>query len=438
MAFDIFRWAALSPADKREVITRPALADESSRVAAVKEILDGVRGGGDAALRSYGTRFDNVSVGQLAVEPEEFENAERELKTPVIQAIDTAIAHVRSFHERQWPKTVDIETAPGIRCQRVCHPLDSVGLYVPAGTAPLPSTAIMLSVPAAVAGCPQRVLCTPPRSDGMADAGVLVAAKRSGIDTVFKLGGAHAIAAMAYGTETVPRVCKIFGPGSAWVTTAKSLVATDPQGAAIDMPAGPSEVLVVADELANAEFVAADLLSQAEHGEDSQAVLVSTSRALIDRTLAAIEVQLSSLPRREIARQSLRHARFVVASDVHEAIEISNTYAPEHLILQLQHPREHLPSVRNAGSVFLGPWSPEAVGDYCSGTNHVLPTYGSARAYSGLGLADFLRTMTVQELSFAGLTRLAPTVRSLAELEGLDAHAAAVRVRLADRSGGTR
>ncbi|MDP7041929.1 MAG: histidinol dehydrogenase, partial [Gammaproteobacteria bacterium] len=332
----------------------------------------------------------------------------------------------------QLPSDIDVEIGPGIRCERVSQPIDTVGLYVPAGSAPLPSTAIMLAVPAAIAACPQRILCTPPDKQGKVNAATLVAARRSGITDIFKVGGAQAIAAMAYGTETIPKTDRIFGPGSARVTAAKTLVAGDPNGASIDSPAGPSEVLVIADACADAAFVAADLLSQAEHGEDSQVILLTDSRGLAEATVREVTRQLQSLPRQDIAGKALESGRVVLTGDIATAIEISNRYAPEHLILQVENARTLLPKVRNAGSVFLGPWAPESVGDYCSGTNHVLPTYGAARSYSGLGVDQFMRQMTVQELTGEGLRSLAPTVLELSALEGLDAHGEAVRIRLRD------
>ena len=319
---------------------------------------------------------------------------------------------------------------PGVVCERISHAIDAVGLYVPAGTAPLPSAAIMLAVPAAIAGCPLRILCTPPRPDGSADPAVLVAATRAGVADIFKVGGAQAIAAMAYGTKSIPRVGKIFGPGNAWVTCAKSLVSADPEGAAIDMPAGPSEVLVIADTQASPEFVAADLLAQAEHGVDSQVVLVTTCAALASSVRDELATQLDQLSRADIARAALENSRIITVRDLDTAAEVSNRYAPEHLILQIAAPRDLLPKLRNAGSVFLGQWTPESVGDYCSGTNHVLPTYGFATTYSGLGLDQFMRHMTLQELTRDGLENLGEAVVTLADLEGLDAHAAAVSRRL--------
>jgi histidinol dehydrogenase len=368
----------------------------------------------------------------LRVTDEEFANAESSVSPEAKTAIDTAISNVRRFHEAQTPAEIDLFVCPGVRCERRNQAIDAVGLYVPAGSAPLPSAAIMLTVPAAIAACPVRILCTPADENGNVNAATLVAAQRSGITAAFKIGGAQAIAAMAYGTATVPKVDRVFGPGNAWVTAAKTLVAGDPSGASIDMPAGPSEVLIIADDTANPTFVAADLLSQAEHGEDSQVMLITTSQWVADSTIHEAEVQLSRLPRQSIARAALHRSHVILADNIPAAIDISNRYAPEHLILQIENPRAMLDRVRNAGSVFLGCWSPESVGDYCSGTNHVLPTYGTARTYSGLGVEQFMRHMTVQELTKDGLRLLAPTVIELATLESLDAHAQAVRVRLDD------
>jgi histidinol dehydrogenase len=347
-----------------------------------------------------------------------------------LAAIDLAIKNVGCFHEQQQQAPIRVETMPGVVCERVSHAIDAVGLYVPAGTAPLPSAAIMLAVPATIAGCPTKILCTPPRVDGSADPAVLVAATRAGVSDIYKIGGAQAIAAMAYGTESVPKVSKVFGPGNAWVTSAKTQVSADPAGAGIDMPAGPSEVLVIGDDSASAEFVASDLLSQAEHGVDSQVVLLTTSAEFAGAVVLQLDQQLAGLSRAKIATQALRQSRIVIVPDIDTAIAVSNRYAPEHLILQVENPRELLPMLRNAGSIFVGPWTPESVGDYCSGTNHVLPTYGFARTYSGLGVDQFMRQVTVQELSREGLDNIGDAVISLAGLEGLDAHAAAVSRRL--------
>ena len=426
----ISNWSDLDDDARSALLQRPALRSDAKIGAEVARIVALVRDNGDAAVRDLTEQFDGATLGALRVTTEELARATAELGDEAIAAIDLAIENVRRFHEPQLPQTIAVDTMPGVRCERVAHAIDSVGLYVPAGTAPLPSAAIMLAVPAALARCPTRIMCTPPRPDGSADPGVLVAASRAGIAEIFKIGGAQAIAAMAYGTQSLPKVCKIFGPGNAWVTNAKTLVSADPAGAAIDMPAGPSEVLVIADANASADYVAADLLSQAEHGVDSQVVLLTTSSDLADQVQSKIDVQLRYLSRADIAREALSNSRLVVVDSIDRAIEISNRYAPEHLILQIDDPRGAMATIRNAGSVFLGAWSPESVGDYCSGTNHVLPTYGYASTYSGLGVDQFMRLMTVQELTRDGLVGLRDAVITLADLEGLGAHAAAVRCRL--------
>jgi histidinol dehydrogenase len=425
-------WSDLSPDARATLLQRPALTAHADMNAEVANIIAAVRRFGDSALYDFAIQFEGCTLDQLRLSEAEIDAAEAALSPDAKAAIDVAIANVRRFHQAQLPSDIDVEIGPGIRCERVSQPIDTVGLYVPAGSAPLPSTAIMLAVPAAIAACPQRILCTPPDNRGKVNVATLVAARRSGITDIFKVGGAQAIAAMAYGTETIPKADRIFGPGSARVTAAKTLVAGDPNGASIDFPAGPSEVLVIADACADAAFVAADLLSQAEHGEDSQVILLTDSRGLAEATICEVSRQLQSLPRQEIAGKALESGRVVLTGDIATAIEISNRYAPEHLILQVENARTLLPKVHNAGSVFLGPWAPESVGDYCSGTNHVLPTYGAARSYSGLGVDQFMRQMTVQELTGEGLRSLAPTVLELSALEGLDAHGEAVRIRLRD------
>jgi histidinol dehydrogenase len=429
-SLEILNWATLDDARRREVLRRPAQRDAAGLLERAHRIVDDVRARGDEALREYTATLDGVRLEAFAVTPAEFKTAEAALGSDQRDALQTAIDTVTRFHELQSLASLRLETAPGVVCERMTVPLDAVGLYVPAGTAPLPSTALMLAVPARIAGCPLRVICTPPRPDGLADPAVLVTAQLCGIDRVFKLGGAQAVAAMAYGTASVPKVVKIFGPGNAWVTAAKQIVAQDADGAALDMPAGPSEVLVVADEHARPVFVAADLLAQAEHSVDAQVVLVTTSRSVADACVAEVARQLSALPRAAIASQSIRASSVLVVPDLRTAMDVSNAYAPEHLILQVRDARRWLALVRNAGSVFLGEWTPETMGDYCSGTNHVLPTYGHARAYSGLGVLDFVKRITVQELTAAGLQELGPTARTLARLESLDAHANAVTVRL--------
>jgi histidinol dehydrogenase len=427
----ILRWSSLSKDERREVLQRPAQRDGARTEAEARAIIDAVRRGGDAALRDLTRRFDGVEVGALEVSEREFADAARALDAAQHAAIDRAIETVRKFHEAQLPPPIRVETAPGVICERLHVPVGAVGLYVPAGSAPLPSTAIMLAVPAAIAGCPQRVLCTAPNREGSADSAVLAAARKAGIERIFKVGGAQAIAAMAYGTESIPKCDKLFGPGNAWVAAAKSLVAGDPGGAAADLPAGVTEVLVIADEHAHAEFVAADLLAQAEHGPDAQALLVTTSATLAAEVERAVRRQVGALSRRRILESSVREIRLLIVDSLDAALDLANDYAPEHLLLEVREPRSWLAKVRCAGAVFLGSWSPESMGDYCSGPNHTLPTYGHARAHSGLSVEDFQKRITVQELSPSGLEGLADTARILARLEGLDAHAAAVDVRVA-------
>ncbi|MGD9841983.1 MAG: histidinol dehydrogenase [Steroidobacteraceae bacterium] len=423
-------WSSLTAAQQAAALARPAQDNAAELMQQTQAIIAEVRAGGDAALRAITRRFDDTTLTQLQVSDAEFAAAEQALNTTQLTALKRAIANVRRFHEAQLSEPLRVETSPGVVCERHYRAIDAVGLYAPAGTAPLPSTVIMLAVPASVADCPTRILCTPPRRDGSADPAILVTAKLCGIDTVFKLGGAQAIAAMAFGTESVPKTDKVFGPGNRWVTAAKLLVANDPNGAALDLPAGPSEVLVIADAQANPAFVAADLLAQAEHSADAQSILITTSATLVDQVLLELERQTGLLSRESTLRKALQHARLIVVNDLHTAFVVSNSYAPEHLIVQVDNARNWLPQIRNAGSVFLGPWTPETMGDYCSGTNHVLPTYGFARAYSGLSLADFMKRITVQELTSAGLQDLGPTAVTIAELEGLDAHANAVQIRM--------
>ena len=423
-------WQELDPEGREALLRRPALAQDESLQAEVARILERVRRDGDQALTELTEELDGVKLSTLRVAEDEFSAAEAALSPRQRDALAAAATNIRTFHEAQLPEPIVVETVPGVVCERVTRPIQSVGLYVPAGSAPLPSTALMLAIPAALAGCRTRLLCTPPQPDGRADPAVLTAARSCGVQQVFKLGGAQAIAAMAYGTESVPKVQKIFGPGNTWVTAAKAQVAQDPLGAARDLPAGPSELLVIADDTANPAFVAADLLSQAEHGPDSQVLLVTTSAAICARTLAELKTQQESLSRRDIVSQSLESSVAIFVDNLATAVEVANLYAPEHLILQVENPRTWLDGIQAAGSVFLGPWAPETVGDYCSGTNHVLPTYGFARAYSSLGVNDFLRSMTVQELTPAGLEAVGPIAETLADLEGLDAHSRAVRQRL--------
>jgi histidinol dehydrogenase len=424
-------WQKLSRAERAAALMRPALGDDTTLSSRVAAIVAKVRADGDAALRELTAELDRVELDALEVGPEEFAAAEAALTAEQRSAIHAAAANIDTFHRPQLPQPFAVDTAPGVRCERVVRPIESVGLYVPAGSAPLPSTALMLGIPARIAGCKTRVLCSPVQASGHVDAAVLYAARVAGVHRVFKLGGAQAIAAMAYGTKSVPKVDKIFGPGNTWVTEAKAQVDRDPAGAARDYPAGPSEVLVIADESANAAFVAADLLSQAEHGPDSQVLLLTTSAKLGRAVIAAVTKQKARLKRANLVEAALKSSSVIIVDKLDTAFKISNRYAPEHLILQIEQPRAWLDAVTAAGSVFLGPWTPESVGDYCSGTNHVLPTYGFARRYSSLGVADFVRSMTVQELTLEGLRAIGPVATTLAGLEGLDAHAWAVDERLA-------
>jgi histidinol dehydrogenase len=433
----ILNWNQLDAGERRGALARPAQSTRAEVTSSVLDVIATVRRDGDAALRAYTKRFDGVDIDTLQVSPAEFAAARTALSEDQIAAIRTAIDHVERFHALQMPKPIALETMPGVRCERLIRPISAVGLYVPAGVAPLPSAVVMLAVPARIAGCPRRVLCTPPNRDGRANAAVLVAAELCGIDTVFKVGGSQAIAALAYGTQSVPKVDKIYGPGNAWVTAAKQLVANDPAGAAYDLPAGPSEVMVVADDTARVEFVAADLLAQAEHDVLAQAILVTSSAALAQAVARAVAEQTRQLSRRNILEKSLAASRCIVVPDIDTAIGVANEYAAEHLILEVHEPRRWLPAIHNAGSIFLGTWTPEPMGDYCSGTNHVLPTYGYARAYSGLSVLDFLKGITVQELTPAGLQSLGPVAMTLAQLEGLDAHANAVARRLAALESGS-
>jgi histidinol dehydrogenase len=434
----ILEWQTLSAEQRTQALRRPAQLDAAATRRAAQDIIEAVRGGGDAAVMEWTRKFDSPAATALAVTPQEFAAAERALNSAQIAAIERAIGNVRQFHAAQGAPALRVETSPGVLCERFSVPIRAVGLYVPAGSAPLPSTAIMLAVPASIAGCPQRVMCTPPARSGSADPAVLVAARLSGVEHVFKAGGAQAIAAMAYGTASIPKCDKIFGPGNAFVTAAKMLVAQDPMGAAADLPAGVTEVMVIADESARADFVASDLLAQAEHSPEAQSLLVTTSRPLAEAVALEILEQAASLSRATILAQSLAHVRLLVVEDLKTAFAVANDYAPEHLLLEIHEPRHWLPSVQAAGAVFLGHWSPESLGDYCSGPNHTLPTYGYAQAHSGLALEYFQKRITVQELTPQGLADLGPTAQVLAALEGLDAHAAAVTVRLGALAGAGR
>ncbi|ELB2183197.1 TPA: histidinol dehydrogenase [Vibrio parahaemolyticus] len=419
-------WQSLSEEQQDAILERPAIVEGANITAAVADVIAKVRTQGDAALLELTEKFDRVKPESIRVPSKEINAASERLSAEMKQALEQAYSNIAKFHKAQKPQPIKVETQPGVMCEQVTRPIQKVGLYIPAGSAPLPSTVLMLGVPAKIAGCRKVVLCSPPP---IADE-ILYVAKLCGIDEVYNVGGGQAVAAMAYGTKSVSKVDKIFGPGNAYVTEAKRQVSNDFRGAAIDMPAGPSEVLVIADETADPDFIAADLLSQAEHGPDSQVVLVTPSPIVADQVTDAVQRQLKALSRADIAQKALASSLIIISESITQAVSISNYYGPEHLIVQTKNPRELLPLLDNAGSIFLGDWSPESAGDYASGTNHVLPTYGYTRTYSSLGLADFSKRMTVQELSAEGLQNLAPTVVTMAEAEGLDAHKRAVTIRV--------
>jgi len=394
----------------------------------VRKVLDRVRKNGDAAVRKFTREFDGVALRKFSVKIKEVKAAKLSLSESLKEAIKLAAANIERFHHAQLHGPEEVETMPGVKCWRRAIPIEKIGLYIPGGTAPLFSTVLMLGIPAKIAGCREVVLCSPPDKDGNLNPAILYAADLVGITSIFKVGGVQAIAAMSYGTNTIPKVDKIFGPGNQYVTLAKILV--QQEGVAIDMPAGPSEVCVLADDTSHPSFVAADLLSQAEHGVDSQVLLISDSERMISRVLDELDGQLPLLARRDIAGAALANSHAILVKDTREAMEMVNTYAPEHLILSCARADERVLEVVNAGSVFIGDYSPESAGDYASGTNHTLPTNGNARAYSGVSVDSFVRKVTFQQISLEGLRSIGPAIVSMAEAEGLQAHAEAVRIRL--------
>lgn len=410
-----------------ELLKRPAL-DTESLFDKVRTIINKVKTEGDRAVLEYESMFDKVSLSALPVSSQEMEAAAGKLSSELRNAISLAKQNIETFHASQRFTGKKVETMNGVTCWQKAVGIEKVGLYVPSGTAPLFSTVLMLAVPAKIAGCREIVLCTPPDKEGNIHPAILFAAQLAGVSKVFKIGGVQAIAAMAYGTESVPKVYKIFGPGNQYVTAAKQLVGQ--REVAIDMPAGPSEVEVLADETANPVFVAADLLSQAEHGVDSQAVLVTTSKQLIGEVMKEVERQLERLPRKEIAACSLENSKLILVNNMDEALELTNAYAPEHLIVETKNYQEVAERVVNAGSVFLGSLTPESAGDYASGTNHTLPTNGYAKAYSGVSLDSFIRKITFQEITPDGIRNIGPAIEEMAANERLDGHKNAVTVRL--------
>lgn len=406
---------------------RPAL-DVTTLFDTVRTVLDEVCKEGDMAVKRYGEKFDKVKLSSLQVTEKEIEEARKLVSEELKEAICTAKANIEKFHASQRFTGQKVETTPGVTCWQKAVAIEKVGLYIPGGTAPLFSTVLMLAVPAQIAGCREIVLCTPPDKEGKVHPAILFAAETAGVSKIFKAGGIQAIAAMAYGTESVPKVYKIFGPGNQYVTAAKQLVSL--KEVAIDMPAGPSEVEVIADEAANPDFIAADFLSQAEHGADSQAILVTTSEDMVENVLLAIQQQLEQLPRKDITEKALVHSRIIVLNNEREVIDFTNLYAPEHLIIQTANYNYIAEQIENAGSVFMGPYTPESAGDYASGTNHTLPTNGYAKAYSGVNLDSFVKKITFQEISSEGIKQLGGTIQVMAANEQLDAHRNAVTIRL--------
>lgn len=425
-------WAELDTDGKKRVLARPKLKNSDELPEQVTSIIKAVRNTGDKALRFYSQKFDAIDSNDLVLSAEAQQLLLANLTAERKAAIDLAYQNIRTFHRAQLPQDILLETSPGVLCELKYAAFDSVGLYIPGGSAPLPSTVLMLGVPAQLAKCRRVVLVTPPGQPKATDIApeIIYAAHLCGISEIYTVGGAQAIAALAYGTDTIAKVDKIYGPGNRFVTEAKQQVSKDPLGAAIDMPAGPSEVLVIADETASPTFVAADLLSQAEHGVDSQVVLVSNSQMLLDKTVQAMNEQIMKLPRAIIAKKAIDHSRFILTPDLETAALVSNAYAPEHLIIQTNDDQQLLPKLTNASSIFVGPWTPESAGDYASGTNHVLPTYGYSRTHSSLSLLDFYRRYTVQTISSEGMRNIGPAIVTLATAEGLTAHANAAKVRL--------
>ncbi len=430
MINQLINWQELSEQQKKSALARPAIADSALLSTQVANILAQVKNQGDKAIIALTEQFDGIALSTLAVSQEQVAQAKQALTAKRLKAIEKAYAQIYAFHSAQKPSDITVETTPGVKCTLKNEPIESVGLYIPAGSAPLPSTVLMLGVPAKLAGCQRVVLVCPPDKNGQLANEILVAADLCGISEIYTVGGAQAIAALAYGTKSINAVNKVFGPGNKYVTEAKTQLSQQVAGFAIDMPAGPSEVLVIGDAQANPAFIAADLLSQAEHGADSQVILLSDSESLINKVSAELDKQLRLLSRGKIAKQALTQSRLILTKDLDQAVQVSNRYGPEHLIIQTENAQSLLADLRNAGSIFVGAYTPESAGDYASGTNHVLPTYGYSKVISSLSLADFSRRYTVQEITKAGLTSLSECIIELTDAEGLDGHQRAVTIRL--------
>jgi len=430
MINQLINWQELSVKQKQYALARPAIADSALLSTQVANILAQVKSQGDKAIFALTEQFDGIALSTLAVSQEQVAQAKLALTDKRLKAINTAYQQIKAFHSAQKASDITVETTPGVKCTLKTEAIESVGLYIPAGSAPLPSTVLMLGVPSQLTGCDRTVLVCPPDKDGKLADEILVAAELCGITEIYTVGGAQAIAALAYGTQTIPAVNKVFGPGNKYVTEAKTQLSQQVAGFAIDMPAGPSEVLVIADRQANPAFIAADLLSQAEHGVDSQVILLSNCQSLINKVSTELDKQVALLSRRDIAEQALTQSRLILTRDLAQAVEVSNEYGPEHLIIQTEDAPTLLNRLRNAGSIFVGAYTPESAGDYASGTNHVLPTYGYSKVISSLSLADFSRRYTVQEITKSGLASLAECIIELTDAEGLDAHQRAVTIRL--------
>ncbi|HCD52368.1 MAG TPA: histidinol dehydrogenase [Balneolaceae bacterium] len=421
-----YNYNTLDSEQKTALLKRPKI-DFTSIFGVVQPIIEEVGKTGDQAVREFTSKFDGVDLDEITIDPSQ---VHVDLDPKIKSAIDLAFENIRAFHEAQKPGELSLETMPGIECRRVSRPIERVGMYVPGGTAVLPSSAMMLTIPAMIAGCSTKVLATPPGKDGTVAPEIIYIAQKAQVDTILLAGGAQAVAALAFGTESVPKVDKILGPGNQYVTAAKMILQNSEAQISIDMPAGPSEVLVIADKQANPAFVAADLLSQAEHGADSQVVLVAVDGFDMEKLETELSAQLDQLPRKEFAKKALEHSYTLQVSDYEDAFAFSNNYAPEHLIINIEHAEKWTDTITNAGSVFLGAFTPESVGDYASGTNHTLPTYGYARMYSGVNLGSYLKSITMQSLTEEGIQIIGPAVETLAELEGLQAHKNAVTLRL--------
>lgn len=431
MCMSIINWDTLSPDEQESILKRPVICNLDDQKNTVIEIFQNIKSNGDDALRQYTLLYDNIEIDNFMMTDDEINKAVNRTSDVLKDSINNAILNIKKFHEYTMGLEKDpIDINPGVQCQTIYRPIDSVGLYIPAGNNPLPSTVTMLGVPSILAGNKERIVVSPPNEEGLVNDVIVTAAALCGIDKIYKVGGAQSIAAMAYGTETIPKVDKIFGPGNSWVTTAKQLISTLNIPVAIDMPAGPTEVLIISDGYTDPIFVAFDLLSQAEHGIDSQVILLSDDKGFLDKVRIEINNALECISTRETAEQSLKNSKFIYVKDIKCAFNISNNYSPEHLIVSMKSAERWLDAIESAGSIFLGEWSPESAGDYCSGTNHVLPTSGFAKSYSGLSVDSFRKAISVQKLSEEGLRLMSNDIINLARAEGLEAHARAVEVRM--------